>query len=85
MLLEMFQYPSSPHALQGAEVYSSSATQRQGLPNYFDQVRLCAINAISHTAEEAIVPLLGLKQKPREYFADCLPGARGSKSPLGGI
>ena len=47
-------------------------------------MRLCARNAISHTAEEAIVPFWGLKQKPREYFADCLPGARGSKSPLGG-
>jgi hypothetical protein len=60
--------------MQGVGPFADACQQMQGMPQYFDQVRLCAkeLGVASLTLEEKTESFSQLKQKANELWAEFL-------------
>jgi hypothetical protein len=67
--------PLAEDQLQGISPFADALQQMQGMPQYFDQVRLCAKRAWSSlpdSGRESTESFLQLKQKANEPWAEFL-------------
>jgi hypothetical protein len=67
--------PLTEDQLQGVGPFANALQQMQGMPQYFDQVRLCAKRAWSSlrdSGRESTRSFLQLKQKDNEPWAEFL-------------